>query len=279
MDPTKAAVAVVVAVALAGCAAPGARSAAPPPTAPASTVEATTASTSTTSRPPAVGTTPSTTRPGVESATARCPGNLASGLASTGSARQLVTVEAAGWDTSYATVELWQRTGSCWLPAGGPWSGRIGENGFSDHHTEGDDTTPTGVYGVGPVMYGNAPDPGVQEPYHRLVCGDWWDEDASSAEYNTFQHVACGTRPPFGGGSEALWTETAAYPSFAVIDYNTGPIVKGAGSAIFLHADTGSATVGCVSIPLADLDQTLRWMEPADGPVFVMGPAAEIARF
>jgi L,D-peptidoglycan transpeptidase YkuD (ErfK/YbiS/YcfS/YnhG family) len=225
---------------------------------------------------PPASTTPATSPP---TTPPPCPANLADELAHTGSARQLITVEAAGWGTSVASVELWQRQGGCWTPVGGPWSSLIGQNGFSDHHVEGDGTTPTGVYGLGPVMYGNQPDPGAHEPYHLLQCGDWWDEDPSSAGYNTFQHVPCGQNPPFGGGSEALWQETAPYPSFAVIDYNTGPIVKGAGSAIFLHAYTGSPTVGCVSIPLADLDRTLDWLEPADAPAFVMGPAGEIAGF
>lgn len=208
-----------------------------------------------------------------------CPVDLASELAHTGQARQLITVEAAGWETSVATVELWQRSGRCWTSAGGPWTGFIGANGFSNHHIEGDSTTPTGFYGVGPEMYGNQPNPGVHEPYHQLVCGDWWDEDPTSPGYNTFQHVPCGHSPPFGGGSEALWQETAPYPSFAVIDYNTGPIIKGAGSAIFLRADTGTPTSGCVSIPRPDLYRTLRWIQPADSPAFVMGPATEITSF
>jgi L,D-peptidoglycan transpeptidase YkuD (ErfK/YbiS/YcfS/YnhG family) len=181
--------------------------------------------------------------------------------------------------TSYATVTLWQKVGRCWRVAAGPWSARIGLNGFSDHHREGDDTTPTGAYGFGPVVYGNAPNPGANETYHRLVCGDWWDEDPSSPEYNTFQHAPCGDNNAFGGGSERLWTETQAYPSFAVIDYNTDPVVSGAGSAIFLHADTGSGTAGCVSVPLGDLDLFLRWMNPGLSPLVVMGPSSEISGF
>lgn len=208
-----------------------------------------------------------------------CPSNLASQLAGTGGAGQLVTVVSAGWGTYDATVQLWQRSGGCWASAGGPWPSLIGQNGFSDHHIEGDSTTPTGRYGLGPVMYGNQPDPGVREPYRQLVCGDWWDEDPTSPGYNTFQHVRCGEDPPFRGGSEALWKETTPYPSFAVIDYNTGPIVKGAGSAIFLHAYTGVPTSGCVSIPQDALDQALRWLNPTESPQFVMGPASEIAGF
>jgi L,D-peptidoglycan transpeptidase YkuD (ErfK/YbiS/YcfS/YnhG family) len=298
MNPTKAVMAAAVVGVLAGCsdahilrAADVATTLAPVPPGPATTRSTTTqprpTTTSTTARPATTSTTSTTRRSAATTAAPRppvasgpgCAPSLASSLAYTGSARQLVTVEASSYSTTYASVELWQRSGSCWQPAGGPWTGRIGANGFSDHHREGDATSPTGFYGLGPVIYGNAADPGVHEAYHRLLCGDWWDEDPTSAGYNTFQHVACGTKPSFGDGSEALWTETAAYPSFAVIDYNTGPVVKGAGSAIFLHADTGSPTVGCVSVPLADLDQALRWLRPADSPAFVMGPAREISRF
>jgi L,D-peptidoglycan transpeptidase YkuD (ErfK/YbiS/YcfS/YnhG family) len=190
-----------------------------------------------------------------------------------------VTVEASSYGTTSAEVELWQRQGPCWVGAGGPWPASLGANGFSDHHVEGDDTTPTGAYGIGPVMYGNAANPGVHYLYHQLVCGDWWDEDPSSPQYNTFQHVACGQTPPFGGGSEALWQETTAYPSFAVVEYNSGPVVAGAGSGIFIHADIGSPTAGCVSLPLGDLDTLLDWLQPADSPLVVMGPESEITHF
>jgi L,D-peptidoglycan transpeptidase YkuD (ErfK/YbiS/YcfS/YnhG family) len=161
----------------------------------------------------------------------------------------------------------------------GPWPGRIGTNGFSNHHREGDGTTPTGRFGIESLAYGNAPNPGYRGAYHLLTCGDWWDEDPASPDYNTFQHVSCGTPPPFGGDSEALWTETNAYPSFVVVEYNTYEPVPYAGSAIFVHADIGTATTGCVSIPLADLDQLLRWLDPAASPEIVLGPASELPAF
>lgn len=246
---------------------------APPPPATAPVSPATTAATAPTrAAAPAPVAAPPT-------AGAGCSASLAGQLAATGSATQVVTVEAAGYGTTAATVALWERDGSCWTSAGGPWPAVLGAAGFSDHHAEGDDTTPTGAYGIGPTMYGTAPNPGVRYSYHQLVCGDWWDEDPSSQAYNSFQHVGCGQRPPFGGGSEALWEDSSAYPSFAVVEYNTGPVVAGAGSGIFIHADIGSPTAGCVSLPLADLDALLRWLEPAAAPLVVMGPAGEITRF
>jgi len=144
----------------------------------------------------------------------------------------------------------------------GPWRARVGYAGVSAHHREGDGTTPLGTYAIGPTVYGLEPRPPLHLRYHRLVCGDWWDEDPRSPAYNTFRHVPCGTPPPFGGDSEALWRATVAYREFAVVEYNAHPVVPGRGSAIFLHVDTGRATNGCVSLPQAELGEVLRRLRP-----------------
>jgi L,D-peptidoglycan transpeptidase YkuD (ErfK/YbiS/YcfS/YnhG family) len=185
------------------------------------------------------------------------------GFGAAQSATQLVSVESAGGTT--AVVGLWRRRGNCWRRAAGPWSAHLGRSGLSSHKHEGDGATPTGTYRIGGTMYGIAPDPGVRFRYHRLVCGDWWDEDPSSRTYNTFRHVACGARPAFGGSSEALWRITPQYRYFAVIEYNSPPAVPGRGSAIFLHVAAG-ATAGCVSLPEARLVRLLRWLRPAAHP-------------
>jgi len=212
-------------------------------------------------------------------ALAACPHTLAGDLASTHGASQLVTVEASGFGTTVASLALWERRNGCWRLAAGPWHARVGRGGPSDRKREGDGATPTGAYAIGPTVYGIDPDPRVRTAYHRLVCGDWWDEDPSSPGYNTFRHVACGTSPPFGGGSEALWRATVAYRQFAVIEYNVRPAVPGRGSAIFVHDDTGGPTHGCVSLPAPQLLTLLRWLRPAARPLIVIGTAAEIRRF
>ncbi|HET8606439.1 MAG TPA: L,D-transpeptidase family protein [Gaiellaceae bacterium] len=180
----------------------------------------------------------------------------------TGHANQRIEVVAPTAASTTATLTLWSRSGRCWRLAGGPWPARVGRSGLSAHHREGDGTTPLGSFRIGGTVYGVAPDPGTRLAYHRLVCGDWWDEDPRSPDYNRFVHVRCGRAPPFGGGSEALWRERTAYVHFAVVDYNAAR-VPGRGSGIFLHADTGSATNGCVSVALAHLDRILRWLRPA----------------
>jgi L,D-peptidoglycan transpeptidase YkuD (ErfK/YbiS/YcfS/YnhG family) len=183
----------------------------------------------------------------------------------TQAARQLVTVDARPGATS-AALTFWDRRGACWTRVAGPWTARLGRAGLSAHKREGDGSTPVGTYRLGATVYGIAPDPGLHLAYHRLVCGDWWDEDTASSTYNTFRHLPCGARPTFGAASEALWRISPQYRYFAVIDYNDDPVVHGRGSAIFLHVAAG-ATAGCISLPERRLVSLLRALRPSPAPL------------
>ncbi len=201
-------------------------------------------------------------------------------LANTGGAQQVITVDAASAASQTATLSAFENDGHGWYQVFANMPAVDGVNGWvpAASRTEGDGAAPEGLYAIGATMYGVDANPGTAFPYHQLVCGDWWDEDPQSPTYNTFEHVACGTTPPFAGNSEALWTEGNAYPSMAVIDFNT-PATGAYGSGIFLHANIGSPTQGCVSLPLGDLDQVLDWLNPALHPVIVMGPDSVIRSF
>jgi len=247
----------------------------PPPTTTSTTTRTALPPTTTTPRqvvaaPPTVPPSPSTTT---------CAAVLPARLANRYGAGQIITVEASGYGVTSATLIAWQWSGSCWTVVDGPWTARLGYSGLSTDKHEGDGTTPAGAYGFQSTIYGNAQNPGVHYPYRRIVCGGWWDEDSSSPTYNTFQEVPCSENPPFANGaSEALWTETQAYPSFAVINYNPGR-VPGLGSAIFFHADIGGPTAGCVSLPLGELDSVLDWLQPAQNPIIVMGTTSAITSY
>jgi len=211
-------------------------------------------------------------------ATAACPANLANDLRTQPPATQLITVEAATARTTHATLRIWRRAGACWRPAGGPYPARLGRNGLSADRREGDGTTPAGTFRIHRTMYGNEPNPGVRFPYRRVRCGDWWDEDPASPTYNTFQHVPCGRRPPFRASSEGMWQNPRAYPYLAVIEFNMRPVVPGRGSGIFLHAETGGPTNGCVSIGRAQLRLVLRWLRPESAPHIAIGTPAQLRR-
>ena len=165
----------------------------------------------------------------------------------------------------------------CFRPIAGPYGAFLGLHGLSAHHREGDDTTPLGLFSFQSTMYGVSPNPGGHFRYHRLVCGDWWDEDVRSANYNHFVHLRCGATPPFGGDSEALWRNARAYGYLAVVNYNLAPVVKGAGSAIFLHVSKGAPTTGCVSIARGDLLHVLRTLKPSLHPMIYIATRSQLA--
>ena len=176
---------------------------------------------------------------------------------------------------TYERADRWSR----WRPVFGSWQAEIGYGQLRDVRHEGDGSTPTGVFGIVPRMYGNAPNPGLHYPYHRLICGDWWDEDPESPEYNRFVHLPCGVTPAFASWSEPLWTETVAYPYFAVVRFNMDPIRTGRGapgSGIFLHSWIGGPTAGCVALPEAQLLDVLRWLNPSSHPVIEIGTSHEV---
>ena len=203
-------------------------------------------------------------------------------------ARELVVVSSKTTDPPgyIATLRAYARAPRSprWRLVFGPWSAETGSGHMvaAARRREGDYATPIGVFGFGHTIYGAAGNPGgLHYRYHRLRCGDWWDEDPYSPLYNRFTHVRCGTSPGFGGDSEALWTETLAYPFFAVIDFNIGPIHRGsaaAGSGIFLHSWVSAATEGCVALPVPRLLAVLRWLRPAEHPVIEIGTDAELAK-
>ena len=189
---------------------------------------------------------------------------------------QLITIEVANARSTRAVARTWARAGKCWRAVHGPYPARVGRNGISSNRREGDGTTPAGTYSIAPTMYGNEPNPGVQFRYHRLRCGDWWSEDPGSPTYNSFQHVPCGREPSFEVETPGMWQQPRAYPFLAVVEFNMNPTVPGRGSGIFLHAQTGGPTNGCISLRRADLLRVLRWLRPTPRPHIAIGPTSQL---
>jgi len=192
----------------------------------------------------------------------------------TGGGTQLVTVVDPTSASLAGTFVAWAKgANGCWNPvsfAGQPAQPYQAETGYGgllpiSQRVPGDGATPIGLFAFGTTIYGNSTvSPTALYPYHLLVCGDWWDEQPGSPTYDTFQHVPCGTTPPYADDSEALWTETEPYQHFIDI-MMPNPPDNAAG--IFLHDDTTDGyTAGCVALPDAELDAVLGWLNPADSP-------------
>ena len=132
----------------------------------------------------------------------------------------------------------------------------LGRSGIVNDKREGDGGTPTGVLPLRRVFYraDRIVAPQTALPLDTLERDDGWCDDPADDAYN--QHV----KLPYAASCEALWREDRVYDVIVVLGHNDDPIVRGAGSAIFLHvarADYGP-TEGCIALGLADLEHLLR---------------------
>ncbi len=192
------------------------------------------------------------------------------GLAAAAGARadsgQLVTVTAASYGTTRAELTAYRWAGGRWRRVFGPWIAWIGRNGMArpDAKREGDGRTPAGTFGF-QFFFGVDPNPGVHFPYRRVYAYDVWDDDPSSPRYNEWVDVRYGNP-----GADPEPMDVSAYDYGAVIAYNTAR-TPGLGSAIFLHINIGTPTAGCVTLPVGELLEILRWLNPAASPRIVMG--------
>ncbi len=194
-------------------------------------------------------------------------------LANVGNAKQVVIVTSSGWSTDVATLQTFQKDATGWHAVFPAMAAHIGRDGFSADKHEGDLKTPAGSYGFG-TMFGQRASPGVKFPYRVADSESVWVDDPSSAFYNTWQENAA-----LSGEHLASAGFATSYAYAVDIAYNTNPIVPGKGSAIFLHVTTGGGTAGCVSIAQSNLLEILRWLDPAQSPVIVMGPTSVIRQY
>jgi len=183
--------------------------------------------------------------------------------------RQLITVSAASYGATYATLTAYRRSAGRWRPVLGPWTARIGRGGFAPPglKREGDGRTPSGTFGFG-FFFGVLPNPGVRFRYRQSQPYDFWDDDPASPRYNEWVDQR---RADPGLDPEPM--DVSGYDYGAVIAYNTAR-ASGLGSGIFLHVNIGIATAGCVTLPMDELLRVLRWLNPARSPQIRMGVSA-----
>ena len=132
----------------------------------------------------------------------------------------------------------------------------LGQAGISAGKSEGDGATPAGVLPLRRLLFRAdraAPPrwpPGSREPIART---DGWCDDPDDRAYNRM------VRLPSEGRAEALWRDDGLYDVLVVLGWNDAPVVRGRGSAIFLHVappDDGP-THGCIGLALPALLQVL----------------------
>lgn len=122
----------------------------------------------------------------------------------------------------------------------------IGKNGTTSAKKEGDGCTPLGKYSLGKIYFrkDRVILPHLKLPTIIIDENTGWCDDIHSDDYNK------AIRFPFEYSAERFYKSDNIYDIVCVIEYNSNPIVKGKGSAIFMHIarDDYSGTEGCIAL-------------------------------
>jgi L,D-peptidoglycan transpeptidase YkuD (ErfK/YbiS/YcfS/YnhG family) len=162
-----------------------------------------------------------------------------------------------------------EKNGKNWEVKQNPIEAGIGKNGFAlpNQKVEGDGKSPTGIFRLGKLF-------SYEKQFHTLLENqqttkdDKWIDDVNSPDYN--KHIIGTTNAK---SYENLLLNTDVYKYCTVIEYNTNPVVKGKGSAIFFHLalKPASFTSGCVAINEEYMKLMVNWLNPKQNPTIIMG--------
>ena len=126
----------------------------------------------------------------------------------------------------------------------------IGKLGLNKYKKEGDLTTPKGIFKLGILYYRKdrvkLPACKIRKKVIKKSMG--WCDDITSSKYNRQINL------PSKFKSEKLFRKDNIYDIFINIKYNFTKVIKGKGSAIFLHISNKKykPTKGCVAISKKD---------------------------
>ena len=200
--------------------------------------------------------------------------NLAEGLKTVGTNKQLILVTSNGYGTSNAEIRTFERNSQGkWVPVL-TTKGYIGKYGFAKEKDmkEGGKRSPVGKYTIG-TAFGRKANPGTKLNYRKITSDDVWVDDPKSKLYNTWQSK----KKTKGQWNSAENMNIAAYTYGFVINYNTKRTPY-KGSAIFFHIGNGY-TLGCTATSEANVKRILKWLDPKKNPVIIQTPINELNKY
>ena len=122
----------------------------------------------------------------------------------------------------------------------------IGKRGITPRKVEGDKKTPMGTFKFKLIFYRKDRISKLKSPLKKIIIRKnmGWCDDVKSKYYNKM------IKYPFDFSAEKLWLKKKIYDVIIVINYNSKPIIKNKGSAIFLHIAKKNykPTEGCIGV-------------------------------
>jgi len=132
----------------------------------------------------------------------------------------------------------------------------LGKAGISKKVEEGDNITPKGIYKIIKIYYREDRIKNIISKIKLIKIKNnmGWCDDPISKKYNQLIKL------PTKYHHEKLYRNDKLYDIVLVLDYNMNPIVKGKGSAIFLHLSKNlkNKTSGCIALRKKDMLELLK---------------------
>jgi L,D-peptidoglycan transpeptidase YkuD (ErfK/YbiS/YcfS/YnhG family) len=129
----------------------------------------------------------------------------------------------------------------------------LGKAGIKRKRKEGDNITPKGIFKIIKIYYRSDKIKNITTSIRKIKIKKnmGWCDDPESFHYNKQIKL------PSKFSHEKLYRKDNLYDLFLVLNYNTSPIIKNKGSAIFLHIakDSYEKTKGCIALKRGDLIQ------------------------
>ena len=130
----------------------------------------------------------------------------------------------------------------------------LGKAGIKKKEKEGDNITPRGIFEITKILYRADKIKKIKAFIRpiKIKKNMGWCDDSKSDYYN--QQI----KLPNKFGHERLYRNDNLYDIILVLNYNTNPIIKKKGSAIFIHVSKNSykKTNGCIALKKKTLIET-----------------------
>jgi L,D-peptidoglycan transpeptidase YkuD (ErfK/YbiS/YcfS/YnhG family) len=127
----------------------------------------------------------------------------------------------------------------------------LGKNGIRQKEREGDFVTPKGKYKLIKIYYRADRIKKIRSPLKKIKIKKnmGWCDDVNSKYYN--KQIKINKKI----SHEKLYRKDSVYDIVVVLNYNINPIIKGKGSAIFLHVAKKNykKTQGCIALKKSEL--------------------------
>jgi L,D-peptidoglycan transpeptidase YkuD (ErfK/YbiS/YcfS/YnhG family) len=152
----------------------------------------------------------------------------------------------------------------------------VGKTGVSSRKIEGDGKSPAGKFMFGTGFGSTSKPAGMTWPFKKTTINDYWVDDPKSPSYNKWVTVKSNTKKTWRSSEKLL---QPLYKYASVIRYNDDPIIRGKGSAIFLHVwkNENSPTLGCVAVSETNMVKLFKWMNSSKRPIIIIGTEAQVA--